>query len=265
MCVCVVVMMMLTRGCAHSWHSSLCRLYSAFGMCGCNNNGAAVVLDGATSAQGTVASFWVRAPTAVPVNEAVYQPVQAFCDMGDAFDGGWTVVARSDRVSGDSDNSVAGLATRAYDVKLLPLVRGATEVQLSLRQRDGSGVPGAQSAAMPIPAAWRDAHPSAASPQGTDVTGWPVQLSSESTPSPRLLRYGAAGVDDSAGSACASAWVGSPGFTPAYTGLICVAGSEAPLWSGWATNSATATCDASSVSDGAAACTASRVFSLAVR
>lgn len=242
-------------------------VYSGAGMCECGDSRAA--LRGEAVAVGGLVALWVRPPAAAAPEDSIF----ADCDL-ETRGGGWTMVFSSalhDGAGGvvDGDNTGAGLRLRGYAPGVQPLLASASSVMLALRDARGS-VMGAAPVEMPMPPTWRHMHP--ASHAATDLPEWPVAVGVDAQFTEATVRFGNRAVTDVAGPVCNAPWrsvewsAGDGYGDGSYGGLVCVAGTRAPLWYGWASAAVADVCGHSQA-DAAAApyCTASQVFTMYVR
>jgi hypothetical protein len=157
--------------------------------------------------------------------------------------GGWTIIYLS------STNNAAG-APIGYTTASPELLAAAQDALLAYRDDTGSVVE--DFADLPLPGAWRSDTPFDAA--ATDAS---TSVSVDGGPrTSALLRFGY----QSFSSRCNDAWISSA----APYGRLCIVGTRAPFFSGFASTSAD-TCSDSSSGYGAAACSATRRFSIAVR
>lgn len=223
------------------------------GVCGCGSTRSAVA--GAVQMEGATTALWVRAPPSVRPESVVH----AYCDL-DTRHGGWTLVYSTAGDGGgvDGDNTATGLAHRSYAPGLSAVLASATEVLIAQRMSDGTLVDGTVVAAMRMPTQWRDAHPS--SQRAVDLADWPVALDNELGTTPRTLRFGSGSVDLAATTACNGDWEASGS---AHAGRVCVAGTSAPMWYGWASGDDADVCDATDSMS--VACSVANAFTIAAR
>lgn len=158
--------------------------------------------------------------------------------------GGWTLVFIA-----DTTNFLTPPA--AYMPSSPALMTGSTEVLLAYR--DSTRSVSASHAAFPMPPAWRVQPPF--SSMGTDVM---TSVRVDGGPgSNAMLRFGS---DSFANSRCDDQWAPS---TFSY-GRICIVGTSAPFFSGFASSSVD-TCSDSGSNYNTAYCTNDVRFSIAVR
>lgn len=245
-------------------------VYSGVGMCGCGASGAA--LRGQLTPDGATTALWVKPPTPPSPDAAVF----ASCDLT-TRGGGWTTVFSTQNSAGrnDGDNSPEGLQLRRYISGLLPVLRSARSVLLAVRDATGNVAIPAGVAEMPLPEAWRFAHPSTYASE--DLNMWPVAVGMDGVREARTVRFGSAALAQtpgtSAGDWCSNDWSPDAGTPDAvgnsrYAGRVCVDSSPAAMWYGWSTAHVADLCTSSDASLAEASvqrCTGARAFTLAVR
>ena len=248
---------------------------SGVGMCGCGATRAA--LGGVSAPAGSLVALWVRPPAVAPAT----RPVHMVCDLA-THGGGWTTVFASGGIPTpasvvDADSSPGGLALRAYAAGTAPFLQSAVTVLLAVRASVSGPVLGTAVATMPMPAAWRTAHPSTAA--GSDLHNWPVSVGAAGPAVRRTVRFGVGSVATVGGGSGGSGDGGCGGeWLPAsaggvYYGLVCVEGEpSAPVWRGWATayeadecSTVAQSASASGAGGEAGLCSSTRVFTLSVR
>jgi len=224
--------------------------------------------------------------TVYPLGDVAHG-TRVYCDM-DTDGGGWSVVLSAHR--GDTfavvpnpalepsaavPSSALGARLPRFSPALAALMSGAgNEVLMALRahdndndndndddnDNDNTGGPGAvvaegAFATFDMPAVWRHRHPFMAAAQDVPVT---AQLGANRTQVRSVLRFGHGGVF---GTGCDGNWSTGPSF-----GRICLRGTDAPAWSGFASAGApsVASCGVHAGSGSPVACE-DVWFTLAVR
>ncbi|CAN5187687.1 hypothetical protein BH11MYX1_BH11MYX1_36750 [soil metagenome] len=168
-------------------------------------------------------------------------PTAVDCDMT-TDGGGWTLVffaASNDEMS-----------TNLGYIPGLGSVLGGADAAL-ITYRATSLTTAGSYASLAIPTAWRTSSPFTA--DGTDLVT-PVQINGAPA-SPATVRYGF----DSFTNNCADPW-----FAGGHWGRICIPGTEAPFYNGFAA-AGIDLCSASSVAWNTTSCSTALRFSIAVR
>jgi len=180
-----------------------------------------------------------------PDGDGGADPLTVYCDMATAG-GGWTVVFTAGNLNYTSE-------AIAYAVDSPALRAAATEALLGYRTVDG--VPLGGWARLPMPEEWRTRTPFAYAQQ--DVA---TMVSVDDHPAvAATLRYGYRNFTDY----CDSPW--SSSSDPAtYWGRICITGTRAPFYNGWATT-AVDSCSDSGVYNATTSCSGDRRFAIALR
>ncbi len=173
-------------------------------------------------------------------------PILVHCDM-DIGGGGWTVIYLADGINLNS-------TTIDYTVTSQRLRDNAQEALISFRNLNQNMV-ASDWASFGLPATWRAKNPLTVSPFEEITVSASVN---GALPALALLRYGTANF----GSVCGDAW----NTTTTPYGRLCLQGTDAAFYSGFATAAATTDfCALSSQTYSVRACSDMLRFSIAVR
>jgi hypothetical protein len=178
-------------------------------------------------------------------------PFEVTCDMVTAS-GGWTLV-----FLGELDYHADVPYTSASSALL---ARSSTAL---IAYRRETGLVRDNFASFPLPQAWKDHPPFYYLAEDLTLE---VKLDGETAATQRTLRFGRQNFSSLCGDAWTTAAEGTPEFAP--YGRICIVGTRAPFYSGFAdsrTVSVSDHCSSSDAAYSAFACADDRRFSIAVR